>query len=235
MGRRFRRKTIINGLYMTSLQKRTTETPGARSFPSSLCLWELLQMLRLRAEALAERLEAPTGLGRMGDCGLKPSLSAWKPQRGYGVESWVRGRPRPHARRRRAHPFMEIEHLFRYPALAVGLKPSARRDEARLRGLERSNCSKTIKPLAIRDDARLRVTRTPTVMLSAIGYRLSAISYRLSAIAYRLSPIAYRLSPISYRLGKDVHQQEPEYADEYLLSSINRRCSTDRPVVLSGS
>jgi|GEM_PF-4405566 len=27
-------------------------------------------MLRLRAEALAEHLEAPTGLGRMGDCGL---------------------------------------------------------------------------------------------------------------------------------------------------------------------
>jgi len=94
-------------------------------------------MLRLRAEALAEHLEAPTGLGRRvlgarasppacapearapgadaadmraggarthelewgagvlpacGDCGLKPSLSAWKPRRGYGVESWVRGR-----------------------------------------------------------------------------------------------------------------------------------------------
>jgi len=92
---------------------------------------------------------------------------------------------------------MEIENLFRYTALAVGLnpsaiqgdarlrglthavglKPSARRDEARLRGLERSNCSKTIKPLA-----RLRVTRTPTVMLSAINYRLSVIGYRLSAI-----------------------------------------------------
>jgi len=132
----------------------------------------------------------------------KPSLSAWKPRRGYGVESWGRGRPRPTARRRRAHPFMEIEHLFRYPAHAVGLKPSARqgdarlrglthavglkpsarRDEARLRGLERSNCSKTIKPSAIRDDARLRVTRTPTVMLSAINYRLSVIGYRLSAI-----------------------------------------------------
>jgi hypothetical protein len=71
-------------------------------------------MLRLRAEALAEHLEAPTGLGRRvlgarasppacGDCGLKPSLSAGKPRRGLGVESWVRGRPRPHARRRRAH------------------------------------------------------------------------------------------------------------------------------------
>jgi hypothetical protein len=42
-------------------------------------------MLRLRAEALAEHLEAPTGLGRMGDCGLKPSLSTWKPRRGLGV------------------------------------------------------------------------------------------------------------------------------------------------------
>jgi len=39
------------------------------------------------------------------DKDYKPSLSAGKPRRGYGVESWVRGRPRPHARRRRAHPF----------------------------------------------------------------------------------------------------------------------------------
>ena len=76
----------------------------------------------------------------------KPSLSAWKPRRGYGVESWVRGRPRPTARRRRAHPFMEIEHLFRYPAPAVGLKPSAIQGEARLRGLERIVSSKTISP-----------------------------------------------------------------------------------------
>jgi hypothetical protein len=30
---------------------------------------------------------------------------------------------------------MEIENLFRYPALAVGLKPSASQGEARLRGL----------------------------------------------------------------------------------------------------
>jgi len=41
---------------------------------------------------------------------------------------------------------MEIEHLFRYPALAVGLKPSAMRGEARLRGLERIIYSKTISP-----------------------------------------------------------------------------------------
>ena len=30
---------------------------------------------------------------------------------------------------------MKIQNLFRYPALAVGLKPSASQGEARLRGL----------------------------------------------------------------------------------------------------
>jgi hypothetical protein len=35
----------------------------------------------------------------------------------------------------RAVGLMEIENLFRYPALAVGLKPSASQGEARLRGL----------------------------------------------------------------------------------------------------
>ena len=42
---------------------------------------------------------------------------------------------------------------------------------------------------AMECEARLRITRTPTVTLSAIGYRLSAIGYRLSAIGYRLSAI----------------------------------------------
>jgi hypothetical protein len=44
---------------------------------------------------------------------------------------------------------MEIEHLFRYPALAVGLKPSASQGEARLRGLERIICSKVSSPKAL--------------------------------------------------------------------------------------
>jgi len=35
----------------------------------------------------------------------------------------------------RAVGLMEIEHLIRYTALAVGLKPSASQGEARLRGL----------------------------------------------------------------------------------------------------
>ena len=34
---------------------------------------------------------------------------------------------------------MEIETLFRYTALAVGLKPSARRGKARLRGLDKDH------------------------------------------------------------------------------------------------
>ena len=34
---------------------------------------------------------------------------------------------------------MEIENLIRYPALAVGLKPSARQGEARLRGLDKDH------------------------------------------------------------------------------------------------
>ena len=39
---------------------------------------------------------------------------------------------------------MVFEKFIQYVGLAVGLKPSAMRGEARLRGLERSNCSKTI-------------------------------------------------------------------------------------------
>jgi hypothetical protein len=41
---------------------------------------------------------------------------------------------------------MEIEKYIRYPALAVGLKPSAIEGEARLRRLERIISSKTIRP-----------------------------------------------------------------------------------------
>jgi hypothetical protein len=41
---------------------------------------------------------------------------------------------------------MVFEKFIRYASLAVGLKPSARQGEARLRGLYRSNCSKTISP-----------------------------------------------------------------------------------------
>ena len=59
-----------------------------------------------------------------------------------------------------------------------------------------------LNPSAMQGEARLRVTRTPTVTLSPIGYRLSAISYRLSPIGYQLSPIGYRLSPLAYRTSR---------------------------------
>jgi hypothetical protein len=39
---------------------------------------------------------------------------------------------------------MKIENIIQYAPRAVGLKPSAMQGEARLRGLERNNYSKTI-------------------------------------------------------------------------------------------
>jgi hypothetical protein len=55
---------------------------------------------------------------------------------------------------------MEIENLFHYTALAVGLKPSASQGEARLRGLWRIIYSKTITML------RRRAIASATVSLS---------------------------------------------------------------------
>jgi len=77
-------------------------------------------------------------------------------------------------------------------------KPSARRDEARLRGLERIISSKTISP-RLRDAkpacAERALQRWPS-WSSAIGYRLSVIGYRLSVIGYHPSAIGYaRRSP----------------------------------------
>mgnify|MGYP000461293283 CR=1 FL=1 len=43
---------------------------------------------------------------------------------------------------------MVFEQFIRYPALAVGLKPSARQGETRLRGLYRIISSTTISPTA---------------------------------------------------------------------------------------
>jgi hypothetical protein len=45
---------------------------------------------------------------------------------------------------------MGIENLFRYTALAVGLKPSAMQGKARLRGLYRIISSKTISPRLVK-------------------------------------------------------------------------------------
>jgi hypothetical protein len=79
-------------------------------------------------------------------------------------------------------PVMEIENLIRYAPCAVGY--GMRSPPARARA---DYFFKDYKPSALQGEARLRVTRTPTVTLSTIGYRLSAIGYRLSAIGYRLS------------------------------------------------
>ena len=52
---------------------------------------------------------------------------------------------------------MEIENLFRYTALAVGLKPSANQGKARLRGLYRIIYSKTIISVTVFGSAILGV------------------------------------------------------------------------------
>ncbi len=51
---------------------------------------------------------------------------------------------------RRYTAILIFEHYIRYAPLAVGLKPSAIQGEARLRGLEQNNYSKTISPPACR-------------------------------------------------------------------------------------
>jgi len=103
---------------------------------------------------------------------------------------------------------MEIENLFRYAALAVGLKPSARQGEACLRGLYRSISSKTIRPRlcaakpACVGESGLFVRRpSARRRRSPIGYRLSTIPQPHSKLSYRLLAISYRLSAIGYRLS----------------------------------
>jgi hypothetical protein len=71
----------------------------------------------VRAKALPERMEAPAGLARSG---LKPSLSTWKPLRGWRV-----GYP--------GHMPMVFEEIIRYsprrrasPRLAEGFSPTAK-------------------------------------------------------------------------------------------------------------
>ena len=69
---------------------------------------------------------------------------------------------------------MEIEKYIRYAPLAVGLKPSDMECEARLRGLERNNYSKTIRPRLCKAKpacAERELQRRPS-RLSPIGYRL---------------------------------------------------------------
>ena len=72
-------------------------------------------------------------------------------------------------------PVMEIENLIRYAPCAVGY--GMRSPPARARA---DYFFKDYKPSALQGEARLRVTRTPTVTLSPIGYQLSPLAYRTS-------------------------------------------------------
>ena len=64
---------------------------------------------------------------------------------------------------------MEIENLFRSTALAVGLKPSAMQGKARLRGLYRIIYSKTISP---------RLTRAKPACAGYTGLFIQRPSFR---------------------------------------------------------
>ena len=68
---------------------------------------------------------------------------------------------------------MEIEHLIRYAPLAVGLKPSAIQGEARLRGRERNNFSKTITnstvPTPWRKGLRMEEHHSPVELLPMLA------------------------------------------------------------------
>jgi hypothetical protein len=72
-----------------------------------------------RAKALPERMEAPAGLACPSPFPLPGGAGLIQPA---GL-----ARPQP--------GLMAIEHSIRYAPLAVGLKPLAMEDEARLRGL----------------------------------------------------------------------------------------------------
>jgi hypothetical protein len=89
--------------------------------------------------------------------------------------------------------------------------PSAMRGDARLRGLWRIICSKTISPPEALSYGLLSIGYSSAprqALLSVIGYRLSAIGYGMrsppahnansngDAIGYRLSAIGYRAMPI---------------------------------------
>ena len=97
-------------------------------------------LVRYPARAVGLKPSASQGEARLRgtrrcSCGLKPFLSAWKPLRGWRVRHLPR-----------AEGALCGVDLVRYPARAVGLKPSASQGEARLRGRERIIFSKTIRP-----------------------------------------------------------------------------------------
>jgi hypothetical protein len=116
---------------------------------------------------------------------------------------------------------MGIENLFRYPALAVGLKPSASQGEARLRGLYQIIYSKTISPRLsmaksacasrerqrrpsrlspLHSEARLRglyqIIYSKTISPRLSMAKPACASRERQRRPSRLSPLASRLSPL---------------------------------------
>ncbi len=67
---------------------------------------------------------------------------------------------------------MEIEHLFRSPARAVGLKSPANQGKARLRGLYRIIYSKAISPKILNAKPACAERALQSMTLSPIAYRL---------------------------------------------------------------
>ena len=92
---------------------------------------------------------------------------------------------------------MAIENLFRYPALAVGLKPSANQGKARLRGLYRIISSKTISPrLCTAKPACAGYTGLCIQRPYTLGYaRRSPPTRNANSDG---DPLDHRLSPIGY-------------------------------------
>jgi hypothetical protein len=117
------------------------------------------------------------------------------------VSACGRGRPRSQvARGSVIPPSPHTSEDARAPSIRFNLCENCYRPARRL--VRPRRWSSQIEPRRLRrwrDHADHRVTRTPTVTLSAIAHRPSAIGYQSSAIGYRLSAIGYRLSAIGYR------------------------------------